>query len=130
MLDGSKVGYVSFSYDEGRLFDMWSLVHVLAGIVIAFSSNLIGLGYIFSYIGTFIGMTIFEIVEESLDVKETIENKVLDVFYGMVGFAFVYEALLPHMDIGEKAIWTAISTVLVTIGSFLGWRAYRRRTVV
>src|SRR3989344_3839854 len=126
MLDGNRAYYVSLSYDEGRLFDMWSVVHVLTGVIVGFSSNLLGFGYIFSYVGTFLGMTIFEIVEESLDIQETIENKVLDVFYGMLGFALVYEVFLPHMQVGDKALWAAVSTVLGVIGALLGWRASRK----
>lgn len=127
MLDGKKVKNISLSWNEGCFFDFWSIVHFLVGMTIGFSCHFLGFGQAFSYIGTFIGMALYEALEEYFNIQETIENRILDVVYGMVGFSIAFSWLLPGMAQQDKILWFTVIAVVLVIGLFLGWRAYIKR---
>lgn len=118
----------AFSPDwrEGRYFDRWMFVHLLAGVAGGFANRffaftdatvlLLGLGL----------MLLWEIAEVVTGVDESFSNRVLDLVVGGVGvvLALAIDGLLTPRGL----TWAFYASgTLAAIGAFRGWLAYRRR---
>ena len=121
------VPVVSWTWDEGRYWDLWMFVHVGSGVLIAVFAHLIGLSPAVAYAGTLIGMILWECGEVAFGIREEWTNLVLDVVFGMAGFALVYEFVAPLLGTRwNVAIFIAIAIALALF-EILGWKAYRKR---
>ena len=78
----------------------------------------------------FLGLLAWELIEYFFDIHEVIENRILDIIFGLAGLLLVTEYIVPKLNalslVGEG--FTCAFTVLVVLG-VLGWRAYKKRTV-
>ena len=91
MLRGEGVPAISWTWDEGKYFDLWMIVHFLTGVMIGVGAYMIELTPIVSYVGTFVSLTLYEVAEEGFGVEETIENRLTDIVFGFVGFVIFYQ---------------------------------------
>lgn len=118
---------ITFSWKEGRYFDFWMTVHFLVGVVIGISAYIVGINPVVAYTGTFVGLTLYEIVEEVFKIEETLENRLTDIIFGSLGFALLYQFISPSWSLSTNQIALCIAGTLMCVGNILGWRAYRRR---
>ena len=128
MLNGNGIPNVSWTYDEGKYFDMWMIVHFLTGTVIGTGAYLLGFNAIVAYTGTFVGLALYEVVEDVFGVEETVENRLTDIVFGYAGFAPFYAFVAPHVSLFVNQTLFVTSGFLVTVVSVLGWRAYKKRS--
>jgi len=129
MLDEKEIKFFSFSWDEGKFFDFWMFVHLISGFLIGMSLHLLGFGPALSYFGTLAALSLYEVIEEMFDIDETIENRVTDIVFGMIGLVLSYEFIAPNVDFQANVILLTVAVVLVSITSFLGWSSYKKRSV-
>lgn len=127
MLDGNGLKVVSLSWEEGRLFDLWMIVHLLSGFVIGFSAYLIGIEVLVAYFGTLAGLSLYEVVEEIFRIDETLENRISDIIFGTAGFAVSYSLIAPYVESDTNTLFLVVVSVLCVLMSFLGWRSYKKR---
>lgn len=127
MLNGNGVPGISWTYDEGKYFDMWMVVHFLTGTVIGLGTYLLGFNPVLAYTGTFVGLAIYELVEEFFDIEETLENRLTDIVFGYAGFALFYPLISPMFSTFGNQMLLVAAGALVIIGAVLGWRAYDKR---
>lgn len=116
----------SFSWREGRFFDLWMLAHFASGVAGGFSNVFFGLSALAVYVLATLIMTLWEAGEYVLGVRESWSNRVLDVVVGLIG---VQVAL--WIAAALTARWHVIA-FLIGLGSALalnvfGWVAFRRR---
>ena len=69
----------------------------------------------------------WEIIEFANGVREQIENRVIDLVFGLAG-VYAATAFASVAAVPTEQIAFIVSTVLTTAGCFLGWRAYKKRT--
>jgi hypothetical protein len=122
----ARVPLFSTTFDEGRLFDLWMLVHSLAGVAGGFANVWFGLATPTVFLVGVALMLAWELFEYIAGVRESWENRVLDIVVGLLGVAL---ALAIARRLGSTGQWYAFagSVALLALGSALGWRAYRRR---
>lgn len=119
---------VSRSFREGRFFDLWMLVHVVAGFAGASTNVFWGLGVTRVYVIAFVLMVAWEIAEWLVGVRESWENRVLDIVVGLVG-ASVTLLTLARFSRRVQLVGFVAAMLLLAGLSTAGWVAFRRRRV-
>ena len=84
-----KKWYIEIWSDE-RYIDLWSSTHFLMGGVIAGISVLASVNFWISVVIMFILLFLWEWYENFKKLHETINNKVLDIALGLIGYALIY----------------------------------------
>ncbi len=124
----SKIPLISLSWKEGRVWDNWMVVHFLSGIVVACALELLSFDTAHAYLIALGLLVAWEIGEKIGRVEEETENLILDVVFGMLGFALFEQVVFPLVS-KEGVVWMLVATLLVTVGgSVLGWMAYKKRS--
>ncbi len=121
-----KTPAISTTFDEGRYFDLWMLVHFMGGVTGGFSNLLFGLTTAHVYMVGVGLMTLWEVAEYARGVREKWINRVLDIAVGLGGVALALW-ISAHLDELGRVAALVISGVFFAGGSLLGWLAYRRR---
>lgn len=123
----NNIPLISWGWSEGRLWDNWMLVHFLSGATVASVLVLAGATVSYAWIITLALLTLWEFAEIAFGIKEEVENLVLDIVAGMLGFFVFMEFVEPRVPFdmfGEVAlIFLAATTFL----SLCGWWAYKKR---
>jgi hypothetical protein len=115
-------------WQKGRAFDLWSIPHFLFGILMAFVSPLTGISFLTTLALTVILAMLWEIYEKFVDIKETIQNSLLDIILPIVAFTLTAQLLLAfplHPD--DLLVITGAVFILYAFTNVSGWLAYRRR---
>lgn len=119
---------ISWTWSEGRYWDLWMIVHALSGAICASIILLLGMPATYAYAVAIVVLAAWELGEMAFGIEEEPENWVLDIVFGMLGFWFVYEKVLPGMTMIEAAAVGGVLLLFNGIFAFLGWRAYRKRS--
>lgn len=118
---------VSLSWDEGRYFDLWMLVHLLSGVAGGFSNVYFRFPDAGVYALGAAMMLAWEVGERVIGVRESWSNRALDIGIGVLGIwmALAIAPLLPP----RAAAWSFAATLLCAIVLLgFGVRAYNART--
>jgi len=84
-------------YKEGKYIDLWSVPHVLSGVILAIIFNHLGMSFWLNFILSIIIMTWWEFFEEHvLNAREFLTNKIMDVVTGVIGFIIVYPFIIKY----------------------------------
>jgi glycopeptide antibiotics resistance protein len=118
---------ISRTWAEGRYFDLWMLVHFASGLAGGFSNVHFGLTTAQVFGLAIALMLLWELLELTQGVHESVSNRVLDIIVGLAG---VWLALVIAARISDRTerIAFAVTTTLAVAGLAFGARARRRRT--
>jgi len=114
-------------WKEGKYIDLWTIPHILAGVVLCGFFNLFGIEFYLNLILStliMIGWEFFELYV--LDVHEYITNKVTDVVTGVIGFFFTYELIL-KFSIKTMFPWIVAVTMIWLLLNYWGFKAHKTR---
>lgn len=117
---------ISTTWEEGRYFDRWMVVHFLSGASGAFSNVFFDLSTAgVCSLGVAL-LVAWEGIELFRGIRESIENRMIDLVVGLLG---ILAALGVAARLEPKGEYVAfgLTTSAFLAGSFVGWRAYRRR---
>ncbi len=117
---------ISWSFREGRYFDLWMPVHCLGGVTGAFSNVFFGLSTRNVYIVGVLLMIAWEILEYAKGIRESPWNRVVDVAVGVAGIAGALW-VTARLDGSARYVALLLSTLAFVGGGVLGWLAYRKR---
>lgn len=128
MTEQKQVRDVTFSWEEGRYFDLWMIAHTVGGALIGFLIlYYVPIGRFWAYLIGFVLLAGWELIEVWFQIEETTENRLLDVVTGLIGFTLAYELgirLLPQAQFALLVYSVIMSATL----NVLGWLDYRRRS--
>lgn len=111
---------------EGEWLDLWSVVHFLSGMSVAFGLYLLHFDAVAAIVIAFLGLTLYEMWEALVKIEETFPNRVMDVVVGMASFVPTYFYLIPHLStIGFPPVFGGVLMMNIVI-SALGWRASQK----
>lgn len=117
---------ITTTWEEGRFFDLWMVVHFLSGLTGGLSNVFFGLSSLGVYaLGTAL-LIVWEIAEYVRGIRETWENRVLDLAVGVAGIALAQGAAA-RLDPAWEYVALGASTVVFMLGTVRGWLAYRAR---
>ena len=118
--------YFSFSWNEGRFFDWWTVVHFLSGAVIGFVGEVLLFSFKDTFLIGFVLVVLWEVFEHMRGIRETLLNRVVDVVIAVIGMGLFFILSFAFRD------WTLVmGSVIILLTIFLsyrGWRAYLIRT--
>ena len=121
-----RTDFISRTWAEGRVFDLWMIVHFFSGLAGGFSNVIFGLSTRSVFALGVSMLLVWELIEYLRKVRESWENRVLDIVVGVAGIAV---ALWSAERISRTTEFGAfgVSTAAVVAGSVLGWMAFRAR---
>ncbi|MCR4274880.1 MAG: hypothetical protein NUW02_02420 [Candidatus Campbellbacteria bacterium] len=122
----SRIPFISKTWREGRVWDLWMVVHLFSGVTIGFANSFLGLSTPVLFFVTLTGMIIWEIVEIFNGVHEMDENRILDILLGLIGLFGAVQFSRYFLE-PQQHIAFYISALILTFGCYLGWRAYQKR---
>ncbi len=115
-------------WKKGRAFDLWSIPHFLFGVLMAFVPPITGLSFLTALALTIILAMVWEIYEKFMDIKETVQNSLLDVILPVVAFTLTsYLLLIYPLHYDDSLVLMGAILALYTFTNVSGWLAYRRR---
>jgi len=122
-----NVPAVSWGWREGKYWDFWMVVHFWSGVTIAFVIPFIDASHSFLIGLAFLGLLAWEAIEYFFDIHEVIENRLLDVLYGLAGLLIADQYVIPFLDAKKLPWWLLGAVIVLVLLGLSGWRAYRRR---
>ena len=122
----SRIPFISKTWREGRIWDLWMIVHFLSGVTVGFANSFLGLSITTLFFITIAGMIVWEIIEIFSGVSEVVENRILDIFFGLTGLFVAVKISQYLFEIQQHAAFY-ISAVVLSFGCYLGWRAHQKR---
>lgn len=113
---------------KGRGFDLWSIPHLLFGVLMGMAPSLTGLSFLSSIALTVILALLWEIYEKFAGIRETVQNSLLDIVLPIAAFtltSFILLTFPPHPD--DLLVVAGAIFIIYAFTNISGWRAYRRR---
>jgi uncharacterized membrane protein YuzA (DUF378 family) len=126
MPSDTPIPRVSFSWREGRYFDLWMVVHFLSGVVGGLSNVFFGLADVQILGLGLVMMLLWEVGEAVKGIRESAANRVLDVIVGLAG-AWAALAFTRITSASVAYVTLALTFVVATTLALLGARARQRR---
>lgn len=115
-------------WQKGRAFDLWSVPHFLFGVLTAFLPRLTGLSFLTALALTIIFAMLWEVYEKFVEIKETIQNSLLDIILPVVAFTLTsYVLLLCSFHYDDLVVIATGVFIVYVFTNVSGWLAYRRR---
>lgn len=117
---------ISWSFAEGRLFDLWMLVHFMAGFTGGLFNTYLALSTATVILVGAGMMILWEVLEWIAGIRESVENRVIDVLVGVAGVGVALQVAL-RVSADEERLAFRIALGVTAALSAAGWAAYRRR---
>jgi len=122
-----QIGRLNQYWKEGKYVDLWSINHVLSGVVLGAILGNFNAPFGWSLllaIALFVG---WEVVEVLIGIKEHMPNMVMDVVCDLAGFLAIAWWFAEVSDISWTA--TAAWILLYTMMNIWGFIAYEARRI-
>jgi len=113
------------SWEEGVVFDFWSIVHSNTGAIMAMIVPLVVGGAFLSYFIALVLMVVWELYEAIVGIEEHIENRISDIVFGTLGYSIAYN-FIPRDGL-RHFVFLAIFIIIACVLGFFGWKAYHSR---
>lgn len=115
-------------WKKGRAFDLWSIPHFLFGILTALLPALIGISLLTALTLTLLFAMAWEVYEKFVDIKETVENSLLDILLPVLAFTLTSQLLIAYpLHNDDLLVFSTAVFTLYLFTNISGWLAYRRR---
>ncbi len=111
---------------EGKWLDLWSVVHFLSGVSVAFSFYLLHFGALASVALAFVGLVAYEMWEVIVKIEETPTNRFMDVVVGMTSFVPAFFIMAPRLTAQQFAYAFVLVLLVNILSSMIGWRASQK----
>ena len=114
-------------WDEGKYIDLWTVPHIMSGVIMAGLFYWLGFGFWTNLLASAGLMVIWEFFElYALGVHEHMTNKVSDVVTGLLGFAATY-SLINKYSIGRLVPYLIAVFIIYAFLNTWGYLSYKRR---
>lgn len=122
-----NIPWISGTYAEGRFWDLWMVVHLLAGVGAGLFFELIQLNFMPAFITVFVVAIVWEVVETKyFGVEEVLENQIIDVIIALAGFGVAFAVAVPLRPMVTVPALIAVVAVLAYM-EYKGWRNHSKR---
>ncbi len=114
---------------EGTYLDLWSVPHVLSGMMVALGLYLLNFRTVSAFTIAFLIFVMYEMFEALVKIEETRINRILDVVVGMASFAPAF-LFAPYFTYTELIFAFAGITITDGVLSFFGWLESQKALVL
>jgi hypothetical protein len=115
---------------EGKWVDLWSVVHFLSGMTMGFVASFSNFSRSPAIIIVFLLLVAYEMFEALVKIKETPQNRFMDVVVGMASFLPMYLLITPRLAGDNFALAFLFIFTLNTTLALFGWTASRKAFVL
>lgn len=115
------------SFWHQPLIDLWTIPHVVFGMIPALAFAYAGANMLFGLVATTIIAILWEIGEVICGVSsdEVFSNKVSDVIVAMIGYCLIWALVRAHLPAQSTiGYWLVILVVVLIVTSTIGWIGY------
>lgn len=113
-------------WKHGTYLDLWSVVHILSGALIASACFYFGINFFWSGVITLVLVILWELFEIMLKINEPRKNMLADIIIGMAGFY-----IIGYLHFTKGWPWSSeffFSLLFVTLGlSLWGFIDFTKR---
>lgn len=113
------------NWEEGKHIDLWSLNHLVFGIIISALFSLKSFSFERGIIISFFVLFIWELLEHFFNVYEHLPNKTWDIIAGLIGFCIGY--YLIYFNPENKIIILIAAVFIFAILEVFGFLAFLKR---
>jgi len=119
---------INFGWAHGRYADLWSLVHINTGILLAISVYIFKLPLKESSVVVILLLVLYEMFELTTDTIEDIQNSVTDIIVAFASF-FVAYFICSSYKISHTAILQIAGAILILtiLLDYIGWKKYLKK---
>lgn len=115
-------------WQKGRGFDLWSIPHLLFGILMGMVPLLAGISFLTAFTLTLILAVLWEVYEKFSGIKETVQNILFDLILSVMAFIITSLALLMYpLHTDDLRVVASAVFIVYAFTNISGWLAYRRR---
>lgn len=115
---------------EGKWLDLWSVVHVLSGLLLGFFLYLFRVDAMYGLVFVVVLLSVYELFELLVDIYEAPTNRIMDIAVGMLGYILAFFLFSPHLT-GKYIVLTFVALLIVTsVMSIIGWHASHKASVL
>lgn len=121
------MSYNARLWEEGKYVDLWTLPHILSGVIMAGIFNWLSLIFwpnLLISAALMIGWEFFELY--ALHVHEHLTNKVMDVVTGLLGFFTMYSLIIKYSAAAISPYLIALIIIYACLNTW-GYLSYKRR---
>ena len=111
-------------WENGKYLDLWSANHTLAGCVIAGPLYYLSVPFAYSFLIALILMVGWEVYEVIYDIKETWQNRSLDIITGTIGFMAIWIPYPYWDDSTQLLVYVAALSIWLILEGW-GYIAYK-----
>lgn len=102
-------------WKEGRIVDLWSINHLLSGVVLGMASFLLPFKATYELSVALILMILWEVYERKKVIREAISNSVADIVLGILGFVQGYYLLSQIMYANHFFVFLCLTFVWLAL---------------
>lgn len=122
-----NIPWISGTFAEGHFWDLWMVVHLLAGIGAGLFFELIQLNFMPAFITVLVVAIVWEVAETKyFGVKEVIENQIIDIIIALAGFGVAFAVAVPFRPLLTVPALVAVVAVLALM-EYRGWLDHKKR---
>lgn len=121
-----KIENFTWTWDEGRYWDLWMISHIMSGLLFGFVGYFVGLTLVITVIISLVVMILWEVFEKVVKINEVWINSILDVVFGILAVFISY--FLAGGVSSDTVLYLIIALVIVkSVYGYLGWNAFKKR---
>jgi hypothetical protein len=111
---------------EGKWLDLWSVVHFLSGMSVAFCFYFLHFGAFASTALALVCLIAYEMWEIIVKIEEMPTNRFMDVVTGMASFVPTFFIFAPRLTFDDLIEAFALVLALNILLSIIGWRVSKK----
>lgn len=119
----AKETLIHFRWSEAKYLDLWSIVHVLFGVMLGIVIPFFGFSFLVSVSIAVILLLAWELFESAVGIGEFAMNKFIDLLVGMIG----YFIALNWVPADKQLVALIVILLIITALNWTGFQAYKRR---
>lgn len=114
---------------EGKWLDLWSVVHMLSGLLVGFFFYYLKVHAIFGILLAVLVFIAYELFEIFAEIYETPTNRFMDVVVGMMGYIPAFFLISPLLAREYVLLTFALLLGVNITMNIIGWRASHKAAV-
>jgi|GEM_PF-1163234 len=119
---------ISQSWREGRYLDLWTVVHLFAGLMVGIGGLFLNISFWKSFVIGVIVFSVWEFFEHLRGITESLENRVIDVVIALIGIFLIF-SFVSFAPQSVEFLLLSASIFVVYVGlAIRGWFAFLKRT--
>lgn len=111
---------------EGKWLDLWSVVHVLSGLLLGFFFYYLHIHVILGLLLAVFLLVAYELFEKFVEIYEAPTNRFMDIVVGIAGYIPAFFLISPLLTKKYLVLTFVCMLIVNSVMSIIGWRASQK----